>query len=88
MGGKLLNAIKSIHVNCLACVRVKRCERECFRINSGVRQYCIMFPWLFNVNMETVRKELKMGMGWRGERSQEKGIEWRLPDLMYADDLV
>ena len=38
MGGKLLNGIKSIYVNSLACVRVERGESECFRINSGVRR--------------------------------------------------
>ena len=29
---------------------------------SGVRQGCIMSPWLFNVYMDAVMKE-KMGMG-------------------------
>ena len=37
VGGKLLNGIKSMYVNSLACVRVKGCESECFRINTGVR---------------------------------------------------
>ena len=36
VGGKLLNGIKSIYVNSLACVRIKGGESECFRINSGV----------------------------------------------------
>ena len=49
VGGKLLNSIKSIYVNSLACVRVKVSESECFRINIGVRQGYIMIPWLFNV---------------------------------------
>ena len=44
-----------------------------FRINSGVRQGCIMSLWLFNVYMDTVMKE---------------GREWRLPALLYAGDLV
>ena len=35
--GKLLNGIKSMYVNSLVCVRVKGCESECFRIDSGVR---------------------------------------------------
>ena len=42
MGGKLLNGIKSIYVDSLACAAVKGCESECFRIDSGVRQVCIM----------------------------------------------
>ena len=46
---------------------MKRGESECFRIDSGVRQVCIMFSWLFNVYMDAVMKEVKMGMGRRGE---------------------
>ena len=29
-----------------------------------------------------------MGMGKRGVRFQEEGTEWRLPVLLYADDLI
>ena len=29
-----------------------------------------------------------MGMGRKGVRFQEEGTEWRLPGLLYADDLV
>ena len=38
VGDKLLNSIKNMYANSLACVRVKGGESECFRINSGVRQ--------------------------------------------------
>ena len=47
--GKLLNTIKDMYINSLACVRVKGSESECFRIDSGVRQACNMSPWIFNV---------------------------------------
>ena len=47
-----------------------------------------MSPWLFNVYMDAVMKEAKMGMGKKGERFQEEGREWRLPGLLYEDDLV
>ena len=47
-----------------------------------------MFPWLFNVYIDAVMKEVKMGMGRRGVRFQEEGREWRLPGLLYAGDLV
>ena len=36
VGGKLLNGIRSMYVNRLACVRVKGGDTEGFRINSGV----------------------------------------------------
>ena len=88
MGGKLLNGSKRMYVNRLACVKVKGGESECFRINSGVRQRYIISPWLFNVYMDAVMKEVKIGMGRRGVRFQEEGRECRLPGLLYADDLV
>ena len=47
-----------------------------------------MYPWLFNVNMDGVMKVEKMGMGRRGVSVLEDGREWRLPSLLYADDLV
>ena len=47
-----------------------------------------MSPWLFNVYMDAVMKEVKMGMGRRGMRFMEEGREWKLPGLLYADDLV
>ena len=61
--GKRLNGIKSIYVNSLVCVKVKRGERECFRIDRGARKACIMPPWFFNVYMYVVRREGKWGKG-------------------------
>ena len=86
VGGKLLNGITSMYVNSLSCVRVKGGEIEYFKINSGVRRGFITSPWLFNVYMDAVMKEVKMGMGRRGVRFQEEGREWRLPGLLYAED--
>ena len=86
VGDKLLNGIKTIYVNILVCVRVKGSESECLRIDSDVRQGCIMSPWLFNVYMEAVMKEVKMGMGRMEVRFLEEGIDWK-PGLLYADDL-
>ena len=66
VGGKLLYSIRCMYVNSLVCVRVKGGESECFRINSGVRQGCIVSPRFFNVYMEGVMKEVKMEMRRRG----------------------
>ena len=62
VGGKLWSGIKSMYVNSLACVRVKRGNSECFRIENGVRQGCGMSPWFFNVYMDSVMKVVKTGM--------------------------
>ena len=55
LDGKLFNGIKSLYVNSLACVRVKGCESECFRIDSGVRQGCscpLSFPCVYGCSDE------------------------------------
>ena len=60
VGCKLLSEVKSMYVDsCSVCFRVKGDEYERFRIDSGVRQGCIMSPWLFNVYMDAVMK-----VGW------------------------
>ena len=87
VGGKLLSGIKC-NVESFACVRVKVSENERFRIDSGVTQGCIISPWLFNACMDGVRKAVKMGMGRRIVSFMENGREWRLPGLLYADDLI
>ena len=87
VGGKLLNGIKIMYVKSLDCVRVKGDDSKCFRIKSRVRHGCIMSPWLFNAYMDTLMKELNMGMGRRGVRFQEEG-RVEIPGLLHADDLV
>ena len=66
VGSKLLSGIKSIYVDSLAFVRVKGGEGECFRIDSGVRQGCIMYTWFFNLYTDAVMKEVKMEIGRKG----------------------
>ena len=59
-----------------------------FRIDSGVRQVCIMPLWFFSAYMEVVMKEVKTEMGMRGLRFQEERREWILPGFLYVNDLV
>ena len=82
VGGKLLNAIKYMYIKSLGYVRVKEWESECSKIDTGVRQGCIMPPWLFN--------EYIHGCSDEGDENgdREERREWRLPGLLYADDLV
>ena len=68
-----MSGIKSMYVDSSACVRVKGGESERFKIDSGVRQGCIMSSWLFNVYMDGVIKEVKMDMERRGMRFLEEG---------------
>ena len=80
---EVLSGINSMYVDSSACVRVKGGESEQFTIDSGVKQGCIMSPWLFNVYIDAMM-EVKMGMGRTGVRFLEDRREWRLPGLSYA----
>ena len=51
VGGKLLNGVKSIHVNSLAYLNVKRVERDYFGMERAVMQECVMSPRLFSMYM-------------------------------------
>ena len=86
MGDKWLSRIKGMYVDSSVCISVKGGESEQLKIKNGVRQGCIMSPWLLNVYMVGVMKEV--GMGRRGVIFMEDGRECRLPGLLYTDDLV
>ena len=44
VSGKVLSEIKNMYVDSLVCVRVNGGESECFMIDNGGRQGCIIFP--------------------------------------------
>ena len=46
-----------------------------------------MSPMLFNVYVDAIMKEVKMGMRRMGFTFMDEGREWRLPGLSYADSL-
>ena len=53
-----------------------------------MRHGCIMSPWLFNVYMDAVMKDVKIEMEGREVRFQEESRKWRVPGLLYSDNLV
>ena len=66
LGGKLLDAIKSFYRNSRACVKMDGRKRNFFEVKVGLRQGCVMSPWLFNVYMDSVVSEVKMDNGEDG----------------------
>ena len=54
VGGKLLKAVQSFHVDSRACVWVGNDVSEWFPVNVGLRQGCVMSLWLLNVYMDGV----------------------------------
>ncbi len=60
VGGKLLRAVKSSYEEAFACVKIGGEISEHFEIKVGLRQGCVMSPWLFNIYMD----ERGKGKGW------------------------
>ena len=49
VGEKLWKAVQYFYIDSRACVWVGNDVSEWFRVNVGLRQGCVMSPWLFNV---------------------------------------
>ena len=54
-----VKAIRSLYAGNQACVRVGERLSEWFPISQGVRQGCVLLPWLFNVFMDRIMTEVK-----------------------------
>jgi len=88
VGGPLLNGIKAFYKEASACVRVDGEMSESFNIRVGVRQGCVMSPWLFNVYMDGVIREMKAKLGKVGAKLNVEGEDWWLITSLFADDSV
>ena len=88
VGGKLLSAIKSFYVDSRACVRVGNKVSDSFGVKVGLRQGCVMSPWLFNVYMDGVVREVNTKVGERGLGLIEdiRGQNWVVNQVLFADD--
>ncbi len=66
VGGKPLSAINSFYEAASACVKINGETSEHFEIKVGLRQGCVMSPWLFNIYMYGVMREVKgkVGESW------------------------
>src|SRR6201996_3335163 len=79
----LVNLLANLYKSQRASVRIAGVMSEWFSIRKGVRQGCVLSPYLFNIVSETVmRKALE---GFQG------GISIggrKISNLRYADDIV
>ena len=67
IGRKLVKAVQSFYVDSRARVWVGNDVSEWFPVNVRLRQSCVMSPWLFNVYMDGVVREVNV-------RVLEKGL--------------
>ena len=86
VGGRLLDGVKSFYVNSRACVRVGNCISEWFDVRVGLRQGCVMSPWLFNIFMDGVVREVNGSVRGGLNLVDVEGNAWRVSQLLFADD--
>ena len=81
--GGLMTAIRSMYLGSQACVRANGKMSGWFPITQGVRQGCVMSPWLFNVFMDGIIREVKENL--------QGGVQLTTTNvqmLLFADDVV
>ena len=90
INGQLLKAMQNLYEKSEACVRVCREEGEWFEVGVDLRQGCVMSPWLFNLFMDAVMKEVREKAGDVGVTlwDEKRNVEWKVDWLMFADDTV
>ena len=70
-----------------ACVRVGNDVSEWFPVNVGLRQGCVMSPWLFHVYMDGVVREVNVRVLGKGlELLSANGGWFEINHLLFADD--
>ena len=83
IGGRLLQGVKSLYVGSKACVRVGN------EVRVGLRQGCVMSPWLFNLYTDGVVREVNARVLVRGLKLVDRNdSEWELNELLFVDDTV
>jgi len=79
----LVNLLMNLYRKQLTKVRVAGTLSECFRVIKGVRQGCVLSPYLFNIIADMVMRETLDG--YTG------GLQiggCHISNLRYADDIV
>ena len=74
-------------MDCRACVRVGNDLSEWFPVNVGLRQGCVMSPWLFNAYMDVVIREVNVRVLVKGLELLSANGGWiEINQLKFADD--
>ena len=88
VGEKLRKAVESMYEGGRACVRICGEETDWFKVERGLRQGCVMSPWLFNLYMDGVMREFKEKSKQCGATMGKDNEKWKLNHILFADDVV
>jgi len=80
--GKFLSALQSLYDNVKCSVKVNDCLTPWFKVDTGVKQGCLLSPSLFAIYINDLRERInRLGCGIQIDDIQ-------LSILLYADDIV
>lgn len=81
---RFVDVFRNLYLDSSCCVRTENGTTSYFPINTGVRQGCVLSPFLFNMALDSI---MRKAMG-----NDSFGIVWqpqsRLTDLDFADDIA
>ena len=85
LSGNILGALISLYANVQCCVKVGMNGHltDWFKVNSGLRQGCLVSPLLFNLHINDLAISIKERC--RGIKFDDQN---RVCLLMYADDIA
>ena len=84
---EIVESGQSFYVDSKMCVLVGNDVSEWFPVNVGLRQDCVMSPWLFNVYMDGVVREVNVRALGKGlELLSANGGRFEINQLLFADD--
>ncbi len=86
-GGKLFNAIKYFYEDATVCVKISGETSEHFEIKEikvGLRKGSVMSPWLFNIYMHGVMRDMKSKVGEVGIKMCAEGRKWVMNSILLS----
>ena len=82
----MLKVVQNFYVDSRACVRGGNNASEWFPVNVGLRQGCVLSPWLFYVYMDgVVREGNVMVLGKGLALLSANGSRFEINQLLFAD---
>ena len=76
--------LRNLYAGQKATVRTGHETTDWFQIGKGVRQGCILSPWLFNLYAVYIMRNARLGEAQAGIRIARRNIN----HLRYADDTI
>ncbi len=88
VGGQLMEGIKAFYREADGCAKVDEEFGDSFAVGVGVRQECVMSPWLFNIFMDGCMREMKVKVGKVDARLKLNGVDCSVAACLFVDDTV